>query len=212
MYKRIPVNNTPLGYNSYMCGSYTITSKPKELSEYFRATLPSGPILMNNRTRPTQRLPIILEDEPNQIVLGHWGYPIHIGSSEKELINIRAESIETKPFFKKAAVKHRCIILADGFYEWKKEPGKNQPYKLTINHTPMAMAGIYKWQEKKLTGEMLPFFSIITVPPNDFMKDIHDRMPVILEVGAEKNWLLSPSVTDLLRPYTNKMAAEAVSL
>jgi putative SOS response-associated peptidase YedK len=155
---------------------------------------------------------VILEDNPNQIVLAHWGYPIHIGLSEKELINVRAESIETKPFFKKAALKHRCIVLADGFYEWKKEAGKKQPYKLTINHTPMAMAGIYKWQEKKLTGEMLPFFSIVTVPPNDFMKDIHDRMPVILEIGKEKNWLISDSIDRLLKTYAHKMFAEPVSI
>ena len=194
-----------------MCGRYTITTPGKELAEYFRATLPAGPIPINNNAKPTQRLPIILEDEPNQIVMAHWGYPIHIGDTEKELINIRAESIKTKPFFKKAAQKHRCIILADGFYEWKKEADRKRPYKLTVSHSPIAFAGIYKWQQKKLTDEMLPFFSIITVPANDSMKEIHDRMPVILDENNEKAWLTEEFNEAVLRPYKQHLKAVAAT-
>lgn len=197
-----------------MCGRYTITTPGKELAEYFRATLPAGliPITANTNAKPTQRLPIILEDEPNQIVMGHWGYPLHIGNTEKEVINTRIESLETKPFFKKAAIKHRCIILADGFYEWKTTGGKKQPYKITVNRSPIAFAGIYKWQQKKLSDEMLPFFSIITSPANPFMMDIHDRMPVILNKDQEKKWLDSPFSLEPLHVTLPKMKAEATRL
>jgi putative SOS response-associated peptidase YedK len=194
-----------------MCGRYIITTPSEILAKYFKATLPNGPIPIRNNAAPSQMLPVILEDEPNQIVMAHWGYPIHLGKGEKELINIRAESIAEKPFFKKAAQKHRCIILADGFYEWKKELGKNQPYKFTVSHSPIAFAGVFKWQQKKLTDEMLPFFSIITVPANEFMTSIHDRMPVILPEGNEKVWLEKPFSLDELHPFKGKMTANAVS-
>ena len=166
-----------------MCGRYTITTPGEKLAEYFKAKLPTGPIPVNTNARPTQRLPVILDEDPNQIVMAHWGYPIHIAGTEKELINVRAESIETKPLFRKAALSHRCIVLADGFYEWKQDAGKKTPYKLTVTYSPIAFAGIYRWQQKKLSDDLLPFFSIITVPSNDSMREIHDRMPVILDQG-----------------------------
>ena len=195
-----------------MCGRYTITTPGTKLAQYFDAALPTGPIPINTNARPTQRLPIILNSDPSQIVMAHWGYPIHIGKTEKELINIRAESIETKPFFKRASQQYRCIILADGFYEWKQEDGGKHPYRLTVDFRPIAFAGIYKWQQKKLSDELLSFFSIITVRANDFMRDIHDRMPVILERGHEKEWLSSPESSALLKPFAKSMKAERVTL
>jgi len=193
-----------------MCGRYTITTPGKKLAEYFKAALPVHPITLNTNAKPTQNLPIITEEHPDQIVLAHWGYPIHIGAKEKELINVRAESIETKPFFKRAAEHYRCIILADGFYEWKKEPHKKQPYELTVSYAPIAFAGIYALKEKTMSKESIPFFSIITVPANPFMKNIHDRMPVILEHGEEKLWLDNFDIK-MLRPFRHQMKALAVS-
>ena len=194
-----------------MCGRYTITTPSEQIAKYFKAKLPHGLIPLRNNAAPSQMLPVILEDDPNQILMAHWGYPVKFGDVDKELINVRAESIETKPFFKNAVKKHRCIVLADGFYEWKKEPGKNQPYKITINHSPIAFAGIFKWQQKKMTDEMLPFFAIITVPPNEFMSNIHNRMPAILDENNEKQWLEANPNNSLLRPFVGIMAAKKVS-
>lgn len=94
--------------------------------------------------------------------LGHWGYPVTLHGREKELINVRMESIREKPHFQQAAKLHRCVILADGFFEWR---------------------------TKKLSSEMRPFFSIITVPANATMQSIHDRMPFILLEAHEYTWL-----------------------
>jgi len=122
------------------------------------------------------------------MLVGHWGYPITIQGKEKESINTRAESITEKPYWQRMAKNHRCIILADGFYEWKKIPGaKSEKYRFTLEHRPLAFAGIYQWKEKTLSKERRPFFSIITVPVNKSMRPIHDRMPVILRMG-KKQW------------------------
>jgi putative SOS response-associated peptidase YedK len=192
-----------------MCGRYTITTPTKELASYFGIFPPNERLSPNADARPTQNLPIVLDNEPGQMVIGHWGYPIHIGDKEKELINVRAESILEKPMFQRAAKTHRCIILADGFFEWKKTGGKSQKYRFALETRPMAFAGIYMWKSKKLSGEMRPFFSIITVPANKQMSPIHDRMPVILAAGEEKAWITSDVPLKLLEPYSKKLRIKA---
>ena len=111
--------------------------------------------------------------------------------------------------FQRAAKTHRCIILADGFFEWKKEAGKSQKYRFALETRPMAFAGIYTWKTKKLSDEMRPFFSIITVPANKQMAPIHDRMPVILPAGKEKVWITSDASLKLLEPYDKKLLIKA---
>jgi putative SOS response-associated peptidase YedK len=189
-----------------MCGRYTITTPAKELASFFRILPPKERYQPTADARPTGNLPVVLENEPSQMVIGHWGYPIIIAGKEKELINVRAESILEKPFFQRAAKNHRCIILADGFYEWKKMgSGKSEKYRFTLENRPMAFAGIYQWKSKKLSDEMRPFFSIITVPANKTMKPIHDRMPVILPKGKEMDWILPSAPLKLLLPFTGKI-------
>jgi putative SOS response-associated peptidase YedK len=189
-----------------MCGRYTITTPDKELASYFGILPPSERYTPTTDARPTGNLPIVLDNEPSQMVLGHWGYPIKISGNEKELINVRAESILEKPFFQRAAKNHRCIILADGFYEWKKVGGgKSEKYRFTLERRPMAFAGIYQWKTKKLSDKMRPFFSIITVPANVTMKPIHDRMPVILPKGKEMEWISPSAPAAMLLPYAGKL-------
>jgi putative SOS response-associated peptidase YedK len=193
-----------------MCGRYTITTPTKKMASYFGVIPPSEPFAPNNDARPSQNLPIILDNEPSQMVIGHWGYPIRVDGKDREVINTRVESIREKPFFQRAAKTHRCIILADGFFEWKKIGDKKQKYRFTLERRPMAFAGIYQWKTKKLSDEMRPFFSIITVPANKAMATIHDRMPVILPSGKEKEWITGDLALELLIPFRSKLVTEAV--
>jgi putative SOS response-associated peptidase YedK len=197
-------------YIECMCGRYTITTPTKELAAYFKIFPPSEPFAPTADARPSQNLPIVLENEPKQMVIGHWGYPIRIGGKEKELINIRAESILEKPMFQRAAKNHRCIILADGFFEWKKTGGTSQKYRFTLERRPMAFAGIYQWKSKKLSDEVRPFFSIITVPANKAMSPIHDRMPFIIPKAQEQLWLSPDFSMDMLAPSVERLSAKKV--
>jgi putative SOS response-associated peptidase YedK len=193
-----------------MCGRYTITTPTKELARYFEVLPPREAYSPNDDARPSQNLPIVIQDNPKQMVIGHWGYPIRIGSKEKELINVRFESIKEKPMFRRAAETHRCVILADGFFEWKKTGGKSEKYRFTLQHRPMAFAGIFEWRAKTLSDEKRPFFSIITVPANDAMRPIHDRMPFILPEAHEYTWLAADFAPDMLSPSLERLVAARV--
>jgi putative SOS response-associated peptidase YedK len=191
-----------------MCERYTITTAAKELASYFEVLPPREAYTLNDDARPTQDLPIVIQDDPKQMVIGHWGYPLTIGGKEKELINVRFESIKEKPLFQRAVKAHRCIILADGFFEWKKEDKKSEKYRFTLEHRPMAFAGIYEWRSKTLSDEQRPFFSIITVPANKAMQSIHDRMPFILPESHEYTWLTADFAIDMLSPSVERLIAK----
>jgi putative SOS response-associated peptidase YedK len=131
---------------------------------------------------------------------------------EKELINIRTESIKEKPFFQRAAKAHRCLVLADGFYEWKKEARRKQPYWITTaKKTPIAFAGLFAIRKLSRSGKEVPLFSIITEPANEFMREIHNRMPVILPAHKEKHWIESEGYLDYLSPHAQSLKAKQVS-
>ena len=193
-----------------MCGRYTITTPTKTLASYFGVFPPSEPLVPTDNARPSQNLPIVLDKEPKQMVMGHWGFPITIAGKEKELINVRIESILEKPFFRKAAEEHRCIILADGFFEWKKTGDKSQKYEFTLGRRPMAFAGIYEWRSKNCRNEMRPFFSIITTPAKGTIAPIHDRMPFILSEAHEYFWLTADFSVDMLSPSLEELIAKKV--
>lgn len=115
-----------------------------------------------------------------------WAKDAKIGSS---LINARAETLMDKPSFRKALLHKRCLIPADGFYEWKKTPKGKQPLRFTLKSKEIfAMAGIYdSWMSPD--GHRVNSCSIITTAPNRLVEDVHDRMPVILRPEYEALWL-----------------------
>ena len=156
---------------------------------------------------PTQYLPVILNEEPRSINFCRWGLIPYWAKEAKigsRMINARAETLLEKPSFRNAFKKQRCLVLADGFYEWKKTPDEKRPYRITMkNNEPFALAGIWDaWRTPE--GEELRSFSIITTEPNDLMKDLHNRMPAILDKENEERWLqdIDPSAAqDMLEPY-----------
>ncbi len=133
------------------------------------------------------------------------------------LINARAEGIASKPAFQNAFRRRRCLVPADGFYEWQRQEGGKQPFYIHMqDDAPFAFAGLWEvWEGKD--GTVLETCTVITTEPNELMRPIHNRMPVILDHADYAQWL-DPQLNDpeplkaLLRPFpTAKMTAYPVS-
>lgn len=144
-----------------------------------------------------------------------WSKDPAIGA---KLINARSETVAEKPSFRSAFKHHRCLILADGFYEWRKQSGKKQPFYFRLQDgSPFAFAGLWeRWQAPE--GEMLETCTILTTDANSTVAQVHDRMPVILSPDHYERWLdpslqMTEPLQALLRPYdANQMSAYPVSL
>jgi putative SOS response-associated peptidase YedK len=185
-------------------------SEKKEIEERFQLKI-DIPISKRYNIAPSQQiLAITQEDEERKANLFRWGL-IPFWSKDpsigNKLINARAETLDEKPSFKHLIKRKRCLIISDGFYEWKKEEGKKQPYFIHMkSRKSFALAGLWDaWGDK---DDCVYTCTIITTVPNDLMKPLHSRMPVILDEEQEKIWLDS-HITDpaylktLLNPYSN---------
>jgi len=142
---------------------------------------------------PSQQVLAIIHDgDKYRLGTMKWGLVPPFATDEKigsKMINAKAETIDEKPSFKNAFMSKRCLILADGFYEWDKYSNEKTPYRITVKGEHlMAFAGIWS-RYVKPDGEKLFTCSIITTAANGMMKSIHDRMPVILDEITQKAWL-----------------------
>jgi putative SOS response-associated peptidase YedK len=203
-----------------MCGRYTLTLDPAELQDLFDLAepVPAG-LAPRYNIAPSQPVPVVASGSQRKLELFRWGL---IPSWAKDpqignqLINARAETVAEKPSFRAALKKRRCLILADGFYEWKREGQRKTPMYFQIERGhPFAFAGLWEsW-----TGpDSLPVRSctIITTSANALVAPIHNRMPVILPPAACGDWLaegeLPPAqIQALLQPYSAPMQVFAVS-
>lgn len=169
---------------------------------------------------PTHNVAVVLNDGAKRFAAMRWGLVPYwatdptIGS---RLINARSETLMTKAAFKDAFKRRRCLVIADGFFEWQKRGATKLPLFIHIQpERPFGFAGLYEVWTPPL-GEKLVTCTIITTEPNDLVRPIHDRMPVILPKEAEDFWLDSDvedhkRLLDLLQPYPSaEMAAYAVS-
>ena len=165
---------------------------------------------------PGKNIPVVINKDTRSVEMLKWGL---IPSWSKDplignkLINARSETIAEKPSFRNSFKYRRCLILADGFYEWKVEGSRKQPYKFKlIDGKPFTFAGIWDhWQDK--SGQQLQTCSIITTVPNGIMAEYHDRMPVILEKEHRWEWLKDQPLQELhtmLKPYPVERMAEPV--
>lgn len=173
-----------------MCGRYSITFSGEELENEFDAKL-TDDFYPNYNAAPSQNLPVITNDTPHKIELfrwglvPHWAKDLNIGN---KMINARSETILEKPSFKNAFKTQRCLVLADGYYEWKNENSQKTPYRIVLKDKNIfAFAGI--WETWKSEDKIIKTFSIITTEANQYLHDIHNRMPVILEKEHIKPWL-----------------------
>jgi putative SOS response-associated peptidase YedK len=126
------------------------------------------------------------------------------------MINARAETVDSKPSFKAAFRKRRCLVVADGFYEWQGEKGHKKPVYITLpEDEPMGLAGLWEiWDDKGRADEPLRSCTILTTGASPPLRDIHDRMPVILKAGAYRDWLNpqrpDPDLAQILAHHTHR--------
>jgi putative SOS response-associated peptidase YedK len=161
-------------------------------------------------------MPVITNENPTQVVLMNWGLiPFWVKDDEtalrikKRALNARSETIFDKPMFRQSIISKRCLVLVDGFFEWRHLNNKSYPYYIRlIDHQPFALAGIWdKWQSRD-TGIEVGIFSVITTEANELLAQIHntrERMPVILPNENEKRWidnnLDKVEIESMLKPY-----------
>ena len=175
-----------------MCGRFSNFSPLEALRERFRADPPDEPVYPRYNAAPGQRLIVIPMDDPKKMHLYKWGLIPHWAKDPKignSLINARSETLQQKPAFRGSLHKGRCLVLADGFYEWKSTAGRKIPYRVELkNKEPFAMAGLCStWKDS--TGKKIDTFTIITTSANTIVETIHDRMPVIFTFEQEMKWI-----------------------
>lgn len=182
-----------------MCGRFVAASPPDEIARYFDVTDVAADVLEPNyNVAPTEDVYVVREEqERRRLDAFHWGLVPRwakdpsIGS---RMINARSEGITEKNAFKWAFRKRRCIVPADGFYEWRKIPGQKtkQPYFLSrADGEPLALAGLWEeWLGPDADGsQRMRSVTILTTGANELVADLHDRMPVILPPSAWATWL-----------------------
>ncbi len=205
-----------------MCGRFTLTVDPADLKDTFDAYIFPTQFSPRFNISPTQPVLAIPNDAKNRADFFLWGL---IPSWSKDptignkLINARGETIAEKPSFRGGFKYKRCLIPADGFYEWKAQSGAKTktPYFIHMkDHKPFAFAGLWdEWQSPD--GDAVRTCTIITTEPNDLMSALHNRMPVILHPKDYDLWLdLAPQTPDkllhLIKPYpADNMSAYPVS-
>jgi putative SOS response-associated peptidase YedK len=196
-----------------MCGRYTLHHKPKDIGERFGVEPVEEFLAPRYNIAPSQIVPVIRRpqsgDDLREMAGCKWGLIPFWARDPKignNLINAKAETISEKPSFKQAFTKRRCLIPADGFYEWQKR-GKEPSQPIYVRRRDgglFAFAGLWEaWKTPE--GETLETCTIITVEPNELISKIHHRMAAILKPGDEAAWIDSKSEVDdllrLLRPY-----------
>jgi len=205
-----------------MCGRFTLIVDTTELSETFpQFNLPTD-LTPRYNIAPSQAVAVVPNNGQNRVEFFRWGL-IPAWATDpsigNRMINARAESLREKPAFRAAYKRRRCLVLADGFYEWRKEPGrktKTPIYVRLSSGKPFAFAGLWEAWHAPDESTLLSC-TIITTTPNSLLEQIHNRMPVILDPQAYDLWLdpaeQDPKVLDeWLKPYpAAQMTAYAVS-
>lgn len=203
-----------------MCGRFTLTIDRDTLQQAFPNFVAPEMHAPRYNIAPSQAVLAVPNDGTNTMTFFQWGL---IPSWSKDtsigykMINARGETLAEKPSYRAAFLRRRCLILADGFYEWKKLNGGKQPMYIRLESgEPFAFAGLWEvWQSPE--GDAIQSATIITTAPNTFMRSIHDRMPVILPRAAYDDWLdpserKADTLQHLLVAYpAEEMMAYAVS-
>lgn len=177
-----------------MCGRFTLTSSEEQIAAVLPGLVFDVPIAPRYNIAPTQTIAAVLNDDPQRVqgvrwgLIPAWAKDAAIGN---RMINARGESLHEKPSFKRPLKKQRCLILADGFFEWQAVPGEKRKQPLYIRRrdaAPFAFAGLWdRWKSPE--GERLTTATIITTGANRLVAPIHDRMPAILTPEHVPIWL-----------------------
>jgi len=211
-----------------MCGRYVVKTKVSELAPMFEA-LVAPSLTPSYNVAPTHVVPVVrmvpvvrLKPSTNEreMVMLRWGLIPHWAKdgSGNLMINARADTVADKPAFRDAFRRRRCLIVADGFYEWQRTSGKKQTYFIGMrDESPFAFAGLWESWGDDPFGEPIESCAIITTDANEILRPIHNRMPVILQPKDYAKWL-DPEIQDaaelqdLLVPFpAEKMRTYPVS-
>jgi putative SOS response-associated peptidase YedK len=193
-----------------MCGRFVTAKAPSVYVTLFG--IDAMPATPNYNVAPTQKVAAVrLVEDRREAVLLRWGLiPFWAKDKKTNFINARSETVLEKPAFRAAVKRRRCLIPADGYYEWRKEGKAKLPvYYRRRDDQPFAFAGL--WDCWKGEGEPLESFTIITTAANELARAVHDRMPVILTDQAAQLWL-DPEIEDVaaLAPLLAPYPAEAM--
>jgi putative SOS response-associated peptidase YedK len=192
-----------------MCGRYTVTLKSSKGNSKAAKLIEKHLKEAHYNAAPSQALPVVTEQQPDKLQFFSWGlqpFWAKEAKAVKRAINARAETLAEKPSFRKLLQSKRCLVPADGFFEWQATGHGKVPYRITLkNEELFTFAGLWDEWADKSTGEVLHTFTIITTEANGVVKPIHDRMPVILTPEAEELWLdenePQEELLSLLVPY-----------
>ena len=208
-----------------MCGRFTLKTDPETLTETFPGfTTPAADELSPRyNITPSQQVAVVPNNGENNVEFFQWGLIPSWAKDPKignRMINARSETLAEKPSFRTAYKRRRCLVLTDGFYEWRAEPGSKikTPFYIRLkSEKPFAFAGLWEAWSPNIDDDSLLSCTIITTSPNSLMETIHRRMPVILEPDGYDRWLdpsdQSPKQLDgLLKSYpAEEMEAYPVS-
>ncbi|MFB6149164.1 MAG: SOS response-associated peptidase [Halobacteriales archaeon] len=194
-----------------MCGRISLAVPQSVLETRFDATA-TQPIHSRYNIAPGDDLAVVPNETSDSITFFEWGLLPNWVDEPADFpmpINARAETITEKPTFREAFERRRCLVLADGFYEWGGDRGSKRPYRITLaDGDPFAMAGLWERWQPPTNGNAehatRTTVTVVTTDANDLVGEIHDRMPVILDPTEESQWLeaTDPAArTALLDPY-----------
>jgi putative SOS response-associated peptidase YedK len=205
-----------------MCGRFTLTIDPADLRDAFPGLAFPEEMTPRYNVAPSQLIAVVANNGKNQVEFFKWGLvpswakDVAVGN---RMINARAETLAEKPSFRAAYKRRRCLVLADGYYEWKPVAGQKGKTPMLIkmkSGQPFAFAGLWEaWHPDQ--EDAILSCAIITTTPNALMEKIHDRMPVILKPEAYSLWLdpaeqAPDKLAKLLKPFpASQMTAFAVS-
>lgn len=201
-----------------MCGRYSFTTPEEAARQIFKYSGPPLNLPARYNVAPSQDVPVVRNRKDGggrEQVMMRWGLVPFWAADPKvgfKSINARVETVATAPAFREAFNRRRCLVLADGFYEWKKRDAKTkQPYRLMLKSGgPFGFAGL--WEYWKKGEQAIVSCTIVTCPPNELAAAIHDRMPVILKPTDYEDWLSGKAGAEVLKPYpANDMKAYPVS-
>lgn len=170
-----------------MCGRYVV-AYPKDFAERFGIDAENPNLESRYNVAPSQQMPVVVSDTKRRLLTMRWGLiPFwNKDQSANGWINARSETVATKPAFRTPFKRHRCLVPASGFYEWAKSESGKIPYYFQVPKASVfAFAGIYDiW--KHPSQKDVYSYSILTAAANDSIKDVHHRMPIILNPNHEK--------------------------
>lgn len=204
-----------------MCGRFSLTTEIHKLQEqFFLENTEDLDFQLSYNVAPGQQvLAVVKGQHQNRAGFLHWGLVPSWAKDKKigyKMINARAETLHEKVSFKRLLERRRCLIPADGFFEWKMVEGVKKPVRFVMqDHQPFAFAGL--WDRWIHEGEEMVSCTVITTRPNELVKNVHDRMPVILKKEHQQKWIDQVEhdlsyLSSMLTPFdANLMAAYEVS-